>query len=603
MIITNRPKNPGQGFHIVKNKRAKLPVNFDLSSLNLMCSYVLSENRNIKRGQYINLRNLMELLDMEKYMNDQEKYKRVLFIKKALEGRLVKGLNDPVALIKYVNGGLIDSDIIDINNFIGMSNSEIDWINETVSNTLSSSFLYENAQEGIDILTRFLAAEARDISSTFSEAREWIRKMNNEFRRNEVAKSSDILFSLKPENFSDVIRDTYNEVTSSYRSLVTGMQGFNQLIGGGFENTRCYLLLGLTGVGKSLSMLNIAYQIKKYNKGFKPKDPTKIPCVVYLTQENTVTETLQRLFTISTGADMKNHTVEEVEQMLRTTGELYLTGDSPIDIIIKYQPNRSVDTGYLYTLCEDLEDEGYEVICMLQDHVKRMKSVSGNPDLRLELGDIVNEMKTFAIIKDIPVITDSHLNREGAKVIDQSSTRSNMDLTRMLGKSNIGESLLMLDNIDLGIIINREFDSDGNEYMVFKNIKERVKTFRNYICQPFHKDNPIKLVEDFYSPIPVFRETLYNESSNKLNTQYHNNNVKNNTYNSNIITIDDDEQNLFEYSQVYSSEDIKSIEINEEPNVEETPNIINFVNPYGNNTVIPFVQPEPQLPRGVIYTA
>ena len=600
MIITNRPKNPGQGFSIVKNKRAKLPVNFDLSSLNLMCSYVLSENRNIKRGQYINLRNLMELLDMERYINDQERYKRVIFIKKALEGRLVKGLNDPVALVKYVNGGLIDSDIIDINNFIGMSNSEIDWINETVSNTLSSSFLYENAQDGIDILTRFLAAEAREISSVFLEARDWVRKMNNEFRRNEVAKSSDITFSLKPENFSDIIRDAYNEVTSSYRRLVTGMQGFNQLIGGGFENTRCYLLLGLTGVGKSLSMLNIAYQLKKYNKGFKPKDPTKIPCIVYLTMENTVTETLQRLFTISTGEDMKNHTVEEVEQMLRTTGELYLTGDNPIDIIIKYQPNRSVDTGYLYTLCEDLEDEGYEVICMIQDHVKRIKSASGNPDLRLELGDVVNEMKTFAIIKDIPVITDSHLNREGAKVIDQSSTRSKMDLTRMLGKSNIGESLLMLDNIDLGIIINREFDSEGNEYMVFKNIKERVKTFRNYICQPFHKDNPIKLVEDFYSPIPVFRESLYNESSNKMNTQYHNDNVKNNTYNSNIITIDDDEENLFEYSQVYSSEDIKPIVINEDK-LEDTPNIINFVNPYGNN-IIPIVRPEPQLIRGVIYT-
>ena len=43
MIITNRPKNPGQGFHIVKNKRAKLPINFDLNSLNLMCS--LGEER------------------------------------------------------------------------------------------------------------------------------------------------------------------------------------------------------------------------------------------------------------------------------------------------------------------------------------------------------------------------------------------------------------------------------------------------------------------------------------------------------------------------------------------------------------------------------
>lgn len=598
MIITNRPRNPGQGFQIVKNKKAKLPINFDLGSLNLMCTYVLSENRNIKRGQFMNLRNLMSLLDMDKYINDQERYKRVNFIKKALEARLTQGLNDPVAIIKYVNGGLIETDIIDINNFTSMSNSEIDWINETVSNTLSSSFLYENAQEGIDILTRFLAADAKDISSTFLEAEEWIKRMNNEFRRNKVTKASDRIFSLKPENFTDMIRDTYNEVTSSYRRLVTGMQGFNQLIGGGFENTRCYLLLGLTGIGKSLTMLNIAYQLKKYNRGFKPKDPTKIPCICYLTQENTVTETIQRLFTIATGEDMQEYNVEEVEQMLRTNGELYLTGDNPIDLIIKYQPNRSVDTSYLYTLTEDLEDEGYEVICMIQDHVKRMKSASGNPDLRLELGDVVNEMKTFAIIKDIPLITDSHLNREGAKVIDQQSTRSHMDLTRMLGKSNIGESMLMLDNIDLGIILNKEHDYDGNEYMVFKTIKERVKVYRNYICQPFHPGT-IKMVEDFYSPVPVFKESLKN---GEMNTDQHNRNVKKNAFNNNIICIDDDEENLFEYSKVYSSEDIKNqkekLEIREE--VEEQPNIIQFVNPYGFNP-IPMVQETPQLQRGVYY--
>ena len=605
MIITNRPRNSGQGFNIVKNKRVKLPINFDLNSLNLMCTYVLTENRNIKRGQYINLRNLIELLDMEKYIIDQERYKRVMFIKKALEARLVKGLNDPVAIVKYTNGGLIDSDIIDINNFIGMSNSEIDWINETVSNTLSASFLYEEASTGVDILTRFMAAEAKDISSTFLEAKEWIKMMNNKFRQNEVAKTCEQRFSLKPEDFCNIIRDVHEEVTNSFRQLVTGMQGFNQLIGGGFENTRCYLLLGLTGIGKSLSMLNIAYQIKKYNRGYKPKDPTKIPCLTFLTMENTVTETIQRLFTIATGSDIKNHSVEEVEQMLRTTGELYLSDDSPIDLIIKYMPNRSVDTSYLYTLVEDLEDEGYEVICMVQDHVKRIRSVNGGSDIRLELGDVINEMKTFAIIKDIPIITDSHLNREGAKIIDQSSTRSTMDLTRMLGKSNIGESLLMLDNVDLGIILNREFDSEGNEYMVFKNIKERVKTFRDYICQPFHKDNSIKLIEDFYSPVPVFKESLYSEAV--MNTNYHNNNVKNNGYNSNLISIDDDDTNLFECAKVYSSQDVKEeqkkIEIMYSEVEEETvPNLANFVNPYGFNiSNMPIINQETPLVQGVIY--
>ena len=204
---------------------------------------------------------------------------------------------------------------------------------------------------------------------------------------------------------------------------------------------------------------------------------------------------------------MKDYTIDEVIHILKTTGELFLTDESPIDIIIKFKPNRSEDTGYLYTLTEDLEDEGYEVICMIQDHVKRIKAATSQQDIRLELGDVINEMKTFAMIKDIPVITVSHLNRDGARVIDSSSS-TKTDLTRMLGKANIGESLLMLDNVDFAGILNNEYDSEGHKYMVFKGIKYRFKVIRDYICQPFVPDNDVKLIEDYYSPVPLFKETL-----------------------------------------------------------------------------------------------
>src|SRR5699024_11195592 len=176
---------------------------------------------------------------------------------------------------------------------------------------------------------------------------------------------------------------------------------------------------------------------------------------------------------------------EEAIQKMRIEGELYLTDESPIDIIIKFKPNKSEDTSYLYTLVEDLEDEGYECIAVVQDHAKRIRSTERNPDVRLELGDIINELKTFAMLKDIPVITNSHLNRDGARTIDANATKSKADLTRLLGKSNIGESMLMLDNIDYACIINTEYDSENHKYMVFKEIKTRVKTFRDYICQTF----------------------------------------------------------------------------------------------------------------------
>lgn len=507
--IERRQKYSGQGRTYVRSN-TKIPINFDIASLDLMCSFVLSENRNVRKGQYINLRNLIDILDIEKYKNDQEKYKRIIFIKKGLEARLLKGLNNPILIIKYINGGLLDDDIIDIHNFVSLSNDEIDWINETVSKSLSYSFIYMEADRAIELFNRFKASDYTNISAIVEEIELFVANLNTKFRKAKVERNSERVFSLRDDNFKSIISDVYNEINNKYRKLITGMQGVNQLIGGGFENTRVYLFLGLTGVGKSIALLNMAYQIKKYNKGFQPKDPTKRPCIVLLTMENTITETVERLFQMTVGSkvNMKDYTIDEVIHLMKTSGELFLTDESPIDIIIKYKPNRSEDTGYLYTLVEDLEDEGYEVICLIQDHVKRLRAASQQTDVRLELGDVINEMKTFAILKDIPVITVSHINREGAKVIDSSVTSSKTDLTRMLGKGFIGESMLMLDNVDFSAILNVEYDSNGHKYLVLKGIKYRIKSDRDYICQPFVPDNDIKLIEDYYSPVPLFKETL-----------------------------------------------------------------------------------------------
>lgn len=557
MIITSRQRLQNQGRSYSK-KQKSIPINFDLSSLDLLCNFVISENRNVRRLQYINLRNLISMINLEPYISDQERYKRILFIKKGLEARLDRNLQDRIMILKYINGGIIDNDIIDTSNFKDMSNAEIDWINETVSTAIKYAFVYEYSDSMMELWRRFKSSDYGSVSGIVQEIEESISQLNTLFRKAKVESSTDRAFSLNPETLEAVITDAWQEVTSKYRKLVTGMQGFNQLIGGGFENTRVYLLLGITGVGKSMTLINLAYQIKKYNKGFKPKDPTKRPCVLYLTMENTVVETIQRLFQICTGEEFnKQMSPQDAINKLRAEGELYLTDESPIDIIIKFKPNKSEDTSYLYTLVEDLEDEGYEVIILLQDHAKRIRSTLRNPDVRLELGDVINEFKTFAMIKDIPVVSNSHLNRAGAQVIDANAGKTKADLTRLLGKGNVGESLLMLDNVDYACIINYEYDSENHKYMVFKEIKTRVKTFRDYICQPFDINNEIKLVEDFYSPIPVFKDSLY--SAPELNTGHSiapNISENNNRYINNI-PVDDDDQNIYEFSTRYSSVNIE----------------------------------------------
>lgn len=556
MDITKRTKYSGRGRSISKTDN-KVDINFDLNALNLMCSYILSENRNIRRSHLINMRNLFDILDMSLYQNDIEKMKRVNFIKKGLEAKILQNLRDPYIVLKYINGGIIDDDVIDINNFTSMSNDELNWINQTISEALKYAFIYNDIDRMIDICTRFKAADYRSRGAIVQEFEMLIQEIQSKFRRSRVENVSEMTFTLKDGIMDEVVKDIHEQLSNPCNKLLTGMQGINEMLGGGFESTRVYMLLGATGIGKSVTLLNLAYQIKKYNKNYKPKDPSKIPVIVYMTMENTVRETVERLFNLTVGpnTEMTKYKPEEVIDLLRTEGELYLTDESPIDIIIKYVPDKSVDTGYLYTMTEDLEDEGYEVICLIQDHIKRIRSCYPSSDIRLELGSIVNEFKVFASIKDIPVITNSHLNRDAAKTIEEGSRANKADLTRMLGRSNIGESMLMLDNLDCAFIINTAYDAQANKYMVFKRIKMRYKaTHRDYINQPFVNGNDIKLVEDFYSAVPVFKDSLQTsvEESNLYNNGLGNNKSK---YQNNIKDIDEvldnsaDDDNIFTASR------------------------------------------------------
>lgn len=542
MNITRRNKYMNSGKTSVKTDQ-KINIVFDLPALDLFCAYVLSENRFIRNSHLINMRNLIDLLDRDLYINDPEKIKRLDFIRKGLEGRITAKIKNPTILVKYISGGISEEESIDTKALPQMSTDEIAWIDETVSESLKYTFMYRKIDQIQDICTRFKAQDYRYRGSIVDEFEVLLSELNADFRRSRTDSLSDITFTLRPGAFEEVVRDIYDQVTNPSRRLMVGMQGLNELTNGGFESGRTYLFFGTSGVGKSLTLLNLAYQIKKYNRNFKPKDPTKIPCVVILTMENTVQETVTRLFDLTTASeDIANFSYEEVVRKLKEEGELYLTDDSPIDIIIKFKPSRSVDTGYLYELVEDLEDEGYECICMIQDHIKKIRSIYPQSDLRIELGEVVNEFKGFAAIKDIPILSDSHLNRDASRIIEEGARSNKQDLTRMLGRTNVGESMLMIDNCDCAFIINKDWDQDGKMYMVFSRIKFRDKsTGREYIAHPFVENSSIKLVEDFYMPVPAFKDSLHTPQNLITDSR-----VRNSEY-SRIKDVDDD--NIFERMQ------------------------------------------------------
>ena len=480
--------------------------------LQMFVLYILSGNKSIRRSHLMNLSTLINSYDPNGYKNDPEKQEMIGFVQRGLDARLNHNLSDPQLILFHINGNISDND--DISNYRELAASDIQWLNQMVSDTIAQAHIFHETDKMIDICTRFqTAAPGAEKARIAKEFETEVSEIQNTFRRNKNESAEDEIFSLQDDIFEERMRESYNELANPSRKLMLGNQALNELFGGGLEETRVYTLLGLPGEGKSMSLLNFALMIKKYNKKVKTKDPTKRPCVVVLTMENRITETISRLFGMSlkTNQRMTEFTVDDVMRQMREEGKLVISNDDPIDIIIKFKPAKSVDTSYLYTLVEDLEDMGLECICMIQDYIGRIRSAERIADVRLEYGAIVDEFKIFAATKQIPVLTASQLNRDASKHIDDGRKQNKSDLVRMLGRSNISESILILNNTDGAFVLAPEKDYNGNQWIGWQRIKKRFdatdQTYYYIPCYP----NTLTMVEDI-GLIPVSKTTLKDEN-------------------------------------------------------------------------------------------
>ena len=139
-------------------------------------------------------------------------------------------------------------------------------------------------------------------------------------------------------------------------------------------------------------------------------------------------------------------------------------------------------------------------------------------------------------------------------------------MLRLLGRSNIGESMLMLENIDCGFMLAPEYDQSGAKFMGIQRIKMRYRaTNRESIYQPYVPGNAIKLVEDYASAVPVFRNsmrpdaednTLFNSGIKKTITRT--NTIRDLDTNM-MIREDDKEHNFFNSANIINISSVKEM--------------------------------------------
>lgn len=510
-IPSNRYKNS------IKTNNTSEPVRILTQKLSyilldLLCSYLISDNRNIRHKGYVNIEELIKLINPNDYKTESD-IERIDFIKFGLDARIRYGLINGAQVKDYIFSNDVNHAGHYNINLQEMSNKDIAYVNDTVTNLLdSASFAaYIHMFDGLG--REFDDANSYEKKEIIDKWKQQIGVCSTMIRNNKIDKSEEEFVSLREGLFEDYARDTHAYISNTSSKLSSGMYAMNCLLGGGFESGRVYGYFGLQGEGKSTTLLNFTTQIKEFNKKYKTKDPTKKPAVVYLTLENTKRESFTRLFSMSTGAGkMIDYDVENSIDMMRKSG-LQVTDDNPIDIIIKYKPSNTITTSYLYDFADELAEYNYEVICYIVDYINVIKSINkySASEERLRLGAVINEFKSIAVDMDIPIITAGQLNREANKKVDEQREKGNFNLLPCIDRSNLGESMLILNNLDAAFILTPSIIRDTNEkFLSIKLVKQRYEPILkplnyNYgIYHPYENIDSIKLVCDANRKEPAF---------------------------------------------------------------------------------------------------
>ena len=386
----------------------KLKIKFDITTLNMIIAFIYKESVLRTRKTLSNIYKLFDNIDETLYEDNIYLSSRIWIIKKTLQARLFDGIEtNNEYVMEYCKNDLECTDIIaDIINDIPnqkISHEESKYLVKKIDDALEFGYTITIKDVMKQILNQIDDGEFKTYKAVQEDLYSIATAIIN-IKRNIASLGSDQTFSLQEEQFEAVIEDAVQKLRDRNRIFLTGIQRLNTILSPGYMSKRLYTYLAFPGKGKSTILLKSALDIRKYNKDIKPKDPDKRPAVLFLTLENDIAETVERIFNMSVSADdIRNYSPKQVKQILRKKGQLSLSDDNNIDIIIKEYKNREIDTNDLYSIINDLSDEGVEVITLIIDYMKRIRPAERASDEKTELKNISNELKEIAKFFDIPV--------------------------------------------------------------------------------------------------------------------------------------------------------------------------------------------------------
>lgn len=492
-------------------KKTKVTLVLDYLTCESILAFIYKDSVLRTRKALTNIRKMFDRMEMSSYEGKPEIQSIIWVIQKTLEARLEAGFENESSIITYCKESPeLDPVKEKILERIGEIKEKINYeesrrLLQSIDLRLQYCDFIPYRHQMIEVLENMNDSDYK----TFKDNSESMYDMATDIiniKRAKRSAASDVTFSLRDEEFENSVTDSVTSLKERTNCLRTPYKMLNVILGGGYMDKRLYVYLAFPGKGKSTILLETALGIKKYNMGIRTKDPAKRPTVLFITLENAIDETLERIFNMTvSNDDICNYTPKQVIKKLREEGHLRLTEQDNIDIVIQYYDNCEIDTNDLYGIINDLEDDGAEVISVFIDYLKRMRPAQKGANEKEDLKNLTNELKTLAKNLRLSVVTAQQLNRTSSTVVDSALQANKEDVTRLVGRDGVGSAWEIVENSDWLCVVNPEVKQDTGElYLTLKLLKRRYRSKENedkmrrldYFNQPFVPGSEIRLIED-----------------------------------------------------------------------------------------------------------
>jgi replicative DNA helicase len=342
----------------------------------------------------------------------------------------------------------------------------------TIQNLVAWCQLNKTFKKFSDYQEIVLSRNFDTIDEVITEWKDLVKTASSDVSEYELKSRNELVSSLNTRE--DSLEQIIEEIRKKYSKenvITSGIAELDQeFLNAGFQPSRVYMFAGISGVGKSLLLLNMAIRASLSNPYenhlFKPYNnnidwlgdiPKRI--FLYVTMENYPYETWSRLY-----CSLLKKTKEEMLKLLFNRNISHESIKKRINekmarfassIQIDYFPANTISPVTIAGLIQKYNQNPGRgsVKAVYIDYLDLLQPDERREFYRLDLGEIASNLKSIAGSFEIPIITATQLNREAYRSNKKSE----------LGSQMISESIQKLFISDFSAMMIRDDSSSSKD--------------------------------------------------------------------------------------------------------------------------------------------